>query len=86
MKKSKKKFSVGILLFNILSLIIVLFIIYVLVRWNIENHKNEQLQESVISDANITTDTATINDTKIESIHVDFDSLLAQNKDTVRMD
>lgn len=86
MKKSNKKFSKAMILFNILSLIIVLFIIYLLVMWNIENYKNKHLSESLISDANIATDTTTIDGVKIETINVDFNSLLSQNKDTIRMD
>ena len=86
MKKSNKKFSVGVLIFNIISLIIVLFAIYWLIMWNIENHKNQKLQESIISNADIITDVATINDTKVENIRVDLSSLLEQNPDTVRMD
>lgn len=86
MKKSEKKFSIGMLLFNVLSLIVILLVIYWLIIWNIENRKNKQLHESLLSDANITTEIATINDTKVDTIHIDFKSLLAQNEDTVRMD
>ena len=74
------------LLFNIISLIIVLFAIYWLIQWNIENHKNQQLQESIVSHANITTDTTIIQNTKVENIRVDLSSLVAQNPDTVRLD
>lgn len=86
MEKSNQKFSVGMLIFNIISLLIVLFVIYWLIIWNIENHKNQQLQESIISNADIITDATTINDTKVENIRVDLSSLLEQNPDTVRMD
>ncbi len=85
MKKSNKKFSIGMLIFNILSLIIVLFAIYWLIIWNIENHKNQQLQESLISNTDIITDVTTINNTKVENIRVDLSSLQTQNSDTVRM-
>ena len=73
------------LIFNILSLIIVLFAIYWLIIWNIENHKNQQLQESLISNTDIITDVTTINNTKVENIRVDLSSLQTQNSDTVRM-
>lgn len=85
MKKSEKKFSIGMILFNVLSLIVILLVIYWLIVWNIENTKNKQLHESLLSDANITTETAIINDAKVDTIHIDFKSLLSQNKDTVRM-
>ena len=48
--------------------------------------RNKELQESLISDANITTDTTTIHDTRVVTLNVDFNALIAQNKDTVRMD
>lgn len=86
MKKSDKKFNISMLLFNALSLIVVLLVIYLLINWNTENSKNKQLYDSLLSDANITTETTTINDTKVDTIHIDFKSLLAQNEDTVRMD
>ena len=85
MKKSEKKFSIRMLIFNILSLIVVLLSIYWLILWNIENSKNKQLHDSLLSDANITTETTTINDREVDTIHIDFKSLLAQNEDTVRM-
>lgn len=84
-EKTKKKLNLGMILFNVLSLLIVLYLIYLLIVWNIENKKNKELQESLISDANITTDTTTINDTRVETLNVDFNALLAQNKETVRM-
>lgn len=86
MEKSNKKISISMLLFNIVSLIIVLLAIYWLILWNIENDKNQKLQKSIISNANIDTDIATIGDTKVENIHVDLNPLLEQNPDTVRMD
>lgn len=82
-KKTKKKLNFGMILFNVLSLLIVLYLIYLLIVWNIENKKNKELQESLVSDANITTDTTTINDTRIETLNVDFNALVAQNKETV---
>ncbi len=86
MEKSNPKFSVGMLIFNFISLLIVLSAIYWLIIWNIENHKNQQLQESIISNADIITEATTINDMKVENIRVDLSSLLEQNPDTVRMD
>lgn len=86
MEKSNKKFNVGMLIFNILSLIIVLLVIHLLIKWNRENDKSQELQESLITDAKIATDVTTINETKVENIHVDLSSLLAKNPDTVRLD
>ena len=86
MENSNPKFSVGMLIFNFISLLIVLSDIYWLIIWNIENHKNQQLQESIISNADIITEATTINDMKVENIRVDLSSLLEQNPDTVRMD
>lgn len=86
MKKTQKTFSIRMLIFNILSLIVVLLVIYWLILWNTENSKNKQLYESLLSNANITTETTIINDTQVDTIHIDFKSLLEQNEDTVRMD
>ena len=86
MQKSNKKYNTGMLIFNILSLIIVVLAIHLLIKCHSENHKNQELQESLIADAKITTDVTTINEAKVENIHVDLNSLLAKNPDTVRLD
>lgn len=86
MKKSKKKFSIVMLIFNIVSIVIILYIIHLLIVWNIENYKNSQLQQALIADANITFDKTTINNATIDTLSVDFNNLLEQNNDIVRLD
>lgn len=83
MKKIKNTFNIGMIIFHVLSLITILIILYLLIQWNLENRRSKQLQETLISEADITTETATINDTKVETIGVDYTSLLSQNRDIV---
>ncbi len=84
-----KKFSIGILLFRLISIIIIVICIFLLYRWNNENNENSELAKELINEfiTESTTDN-NINDiddktTYYEALDIDFHSLLDQNEDTV---
>lgn len=83
MENSNKKINIIALLFNILSLITVIVIIYFLIIWNKENKENRELNENLISDANISSDSINIDGVNVQKLNVDFNSLKSQNNETV---
>lgn len=95
--KKGKNFSIKLLLFRLVSLIIILVCLFLLYRWNNENNENEELANSLadnfITQTNLenneenneeNSSTNTSNDESIaETIEVNFEKLFNENEDTV---
>lgn len=86
--KENKKLNIGILIFRLMSVIIILICLILLFLWNSENNQNskivEELSERFVSNTTQVDFTDGIfSSNNYETIDVDFDALLTQNKNTV---
>ena len=80
-KREGHKGSIFILIFRIISLIIIAICIYKLVFWYIENKKNNDILNDIISEQK--TEEIVVGDETIKVLRHNFDELLAKNGDTV---
>lgn len=80
-KREGHKGSIFILIFRIISLIIIAICICKLVFWYIENKKNNDILNDIISEQK--TEEIVVGDEKIKVLRHNFDELLAKNGDTV---
>lgn len=84
----KKKF-IFILIFRIISILIILFCLFLLYNWNLENNKNSEIADTLTTTSNedyISIKTLTPNnvqDNKIKVSKTNFNDLLMKNQNTV---
>lgn len=78
-KKNKKLYNIIIFI----CLLVIVYSLYNIIVWAIENKKNNELLTDVQSIANIRHEEIVINDQPVATAHYDFTELLQRNSDTV---
>ena len=81
--KESKKSNKIILFFRIVSLTIIIVCTYQLVNWYIENKKNNDMLDDMVSNYTQSTKDIIIGEETITSLEINFDDLLEKNGDTV---
>jgi sortase B len=86
-EKKEKRISIPLLIFRLISLAIIIVCSVILIRWQIQNNENKDIQSSLSSTVTYDNTSASSGDSPIkqefDAINVDFNSLLEQNPDTV---
>ena len=82
MKKSKKTNFI-ILLFRTISFIIIIICLYQLCNWYIENKKNNDIFEDIVSNYSDSTKQIIIGEERISVLNVRLQDLIEKNSDTV---
>lgn len=82
--KKRKKISIGIFLFRLISLIIILICLLLLYHWNDENNENAKIANDLATEFvnNSEENNNEITD-PYETLEINFDELINQNPDTV---
>ena len=82
MKKSKRM-NFAILFFRIVSVIIIIICVYQLYNWYIENKKNGDILEEIVSNYAQSTKQIIIGEEEVSALEVKIQDLIEKNGDTV---
>lgn len=84
--KEKRKISIPLLIFRFISLVIIVICSVVLIRWQIQNNENNDIQSDLSSSVSYDSTKSNPEDSPLkqefDAINVDFNSLINQNPDT----